>query len=156
MNIPVEIKDIETDPTGRMITLIINVVIEDSVEQIRVGVMVGELAGMTNEETQKRFIQILRNVLTQKLGEKQELNSEGKWSRAADFIGTKFPLTIEVPINSNHASWQPTLKDVPIRSFLRDTKDATKVWKFTIDNGVIVIEESSLEEYVEGYLEVIR
>lgn len=144
VEVDVLIKDIETDPTGRMVTLTVEAEIEGEPEEIRVTEMVGNLQEMTKEETRKHFSLIFEDVLRQKIGEKRELTPQKTWARAQDFIGERFTIKI-APLSTLR---RPTIEDVQSARFLRDLSDPTKIWKLTVRSGVLEITESSLEEFL--------
>ncbi len=94
VNVKVTIKSIETDPTGQMVTLIVDAVINDQVHEISFGEMVGNLRGLTNEQVKDRLKGIFQDVVRQKIGMLEELNPQKKWKRTQAFVGKTF--TIEV------------------------------------------------------------
>lgn len=92
--VEVKIKSIETDPTGRMITLTVDATVAGKTEEVRVCEMVGNLKGLTDAEVQDHFRGSLQDVIRQRLGEKEEVTPTGVWKRAQNFIGKSY--TIEV------------------------------------------------------------
>ena len=95
VQVNVEIKNIESDPTGQMITLTVEATIGEIVEEIRFGEMVGNLRGMTEPEIQQHFKGILQDVVRQRIGMREELTPEKKWKRAEAYIGATFIIEVE-------------------------------------------------------------
>lgn len=87
VSVDVVVKDIESDPTGQMITLTVEASIGETVEEIRFSEMVGNLRGMTDAQIRQRLKGILQDVIRQKIGEREELTSDRKWKRAQKYIG---------------------------------------------------------------------
>ena len=94
VQVEVVIKDIETDPTGKMITLTVEAIIEGEIHEICFGEMVGNLRGMTDTQIRQHFKGILQDVIHQKIGEREELTPEKIWKRTQKYIGETF--TVEV------------------------------------------------------------
>lgn len=92
--VDVVIRDIEIDPTGRMITLTVDATVAGKTEEVRVCEMVGNLRGLNNLEVQDRFKGILQDVIRQRLGEREEVTAEGAWKRAQTFIGKTFIIEV--------------------------------------------------------------
>lgn len=138
--INVQIKDIETDSTGQMVTLILDAMIGGKNEEVRVNEMVGNFQGMTDTEVRQHFEGILQDVLRQKIGEKEELNTKRVWKRAQKFIGDTYVIDTAIEPESL------TIDGVPYAVFLRDSDDKTKLRKLIIRSGKAEILESSLEE----------
>lgn len=95
VEVSVLVKDIESDPTGQMITLTVEANIEGEPQEIRFSEMVGNLRGMTDPEIRQRLKGILRDVVSQKIGEREELTPEKKWKRAETYIGATFTIEVE-------------------------------------------------------------
>lgn len=95
VQVDVEILNIESDPTGQMITLTVEVNIEGITEKIRFGEMVGNLRGKTEPEIRQHFKGILQDVIRQKIGEREELTPDRKWKRAQKYIGATFTVEVE-------------------------------------------------------------
>ncbi len=92
VQVDVEIKNIETDPTGQMITLTVEAIIEGEPTEIRFSEMVGNLRGMTEVEVRQHFKGILQDVVSQRIGMKEELTPEKKWKRTQTYIGATFTI----------------------------------------------------------------
>jgi len=95
VEVNVEIKNIETDQTGQMITLTVEATLGEVVEEISFGEMVGNLQGMTEPEVRQHFKGILKDVVRQRIGMREELNAEKKWKRAQKYIGATFVIDTE-------------------------------------------------------------
>lgn len=95
VEVNVLIKNIETDPTGQMITLIVEANIKGETQTISFGEMVGNLRGMTDIKIKEHFKGILQDVVRQKIGEREELNAQKKWKRAQSFIGKTYTIEVE-------------------------------------------------------------
>lgn len=98
VKVNVLVKDIETDPTGQMITLTVEATVGKIVEEISFGEMVGNLRGMTEAEVRQHFKGILQDVVRQRIGMREELTPEKVWKRTQKYIGATFVIeTDEVP-----------------------------------------------------------
>jgi len=93
VQVDITIKDIELDPTGRMITLVVDATIAGRTEKIRVCEMVGNLRGLT-DEVRDHFKGSLQDVIRQRLGELEEVTPAGVWKRAQTFIGKTYVIEV--------------------------------------------------------------
>ena len=140
VQVNVEILNIETDQAGQMITLTVETTVGEIVEEIRFGEMVGNLRGKTNTEVRQHFKKILQDVIRQRIGMREELNTEKLWKRAQEFIGNEYVIDtedVEEPL---------TIDNITRNYFMRGTDDEMKVWKLAIRSGVMEITETSVEE----------
>lgn len=94
VQVNIVIKDIEIDPTGRMITLTVDATIAGKTEEVRMCEMVGNLGGLTDAEVRDHFKGCLQDVIRQKLGEREEITVDRLWKRSQTFIGNTYTIKV--------------------------------------------------------------
>ena len=142
----VKIKEIETDSTGQMITVIYEVTINGETYEDRYTEMIFNVANMKKAELMEHFNRLLKSIIKQKIKEKNAIDVDMKWKDKALVINEE--MLIDITEYDEEFDYIQDASDIPLSQFFRDYDDPTKIWQMVIINGVVQLIASSVEEWL--------